>query len=87
MVIETQSTIGELREKNLVLLAKVVDNVKLPLIHPAGNGDSQKPEWVENSSCSAIQKPAQWVLQNCSALTSGIESAMKLDTKRDSLIG
>jgi hypothetical protein len=49
MVIETQPPIAELLAKHPVLLAKVVNDLQLALIHPPGNGDQQKAEWVENS--------------------------------------
>jgi hypothetical protein len=47
MVIEAQSPIAELLAKDPVLLAKVVNDLQLALIHPHGN--QQKAEWVENS--------------------------------------
>ena len=46
IVIETQSPAAELLAKNPVLLAKVIDSQKLALIHPSGDGDQHKPEWV-----------------------------------------
>jgi hypothetical protein len=49
MVIEAQSSMGELLAKNAVLLAKVVNGLQLAPIHPPGNGDQQKPVWVEYS--------------------------------------
>jgi hypothetical protein len=50
MVIEVESPIPELLTKNPVLLAKVVNDLQLALIHPPGNGDQQKAaEWVDNS--------------------------------------
>jgi NAD(P)-dependent dehydrogenase (short-subunit alcohol dehydrogenase family) len=49
MVIETQSPIAQLLAKYPVLLAWVVNDLQLALIHPPGNGDQQKAEWVENS--------------------------------------
>ena len=49
MVMEAQSPITELLAKHPVLLAKVVNDLQLALIHPPGNGDQQKAEWVENS--------------------------------------
>jgi hypothetical protein len=39
----------ELLAKNPVLLAKVVNDLQLALVHPAGNGDQHKPEWIEIS--------------------------------------
>jgi hypothetical protein len=35
--------------KHPVLLAKVVNDLQLALVHPPGNSDQQKTEWVENS--------------------------------------
>jgi hypothetical protein len=49
MVIGAQSPATELLAKHPVLLAKIVNDLQLALIHPPGNGDQQKPEWVENS--------------------------------------
>jgi hypothetical protein len=49
MVMEAQSPIAELLAKDPVLLAQVVNDLQLALIHPPGNGDQQKAEWVENS--------------------------------------
>jgi hypothetical protein len=49
MVTEAQSPIAELLAKHPVLLAKVVNDLQLALVHPSGNGDQQKTEWVENS--------------------------------------
>jgi hypothetical protein len=46
IVIEVLSSATELLAKNPVLLAKVVDDLQLALIHPSGNGDQHKPEWV-----------------------------------------
>ena len=40
---------AELLAKHAVLLAKVVNDLQLALVHPSGNGDQQKAEWVENS--------------------------------------
>jgi hypothetical protein len=44
MVIEAQSPIAELLAKHSVLLARVVNDLQLALIHPSGNGDQQKAE-------------------------------------------
>jgi hypothetical protein len=49
IVIEAQSPSTELLAQNPVFLAKVVNDLQLALIHPSGNGDHHKPEWVENS--------------------------------------
>jgi hypothetical protein len=49
IVINTHSAIAELLAKHPVLLAKVVNDLQSPLVHPSGNGDRQKTEWVENS--------------------------------------
>ena len=45
MVIEAQSPIAELLAKDPGLLAKVVNDLQLALVHPPGNGDQQKAEW------------------------------------------
>jgi hypothetical protein len=49
IVIEAQSPAAELLAKNPVLLAKVINSLQLALIHPSGDGDQHKPEWVEGS--------------------------------------
>ena len=49
IVIEAQSALAQLLAKNPILLAKVINDVQLALIHPPGNGNHHKPEWVENS--------------------------------------
>ena len=49
VIVEPKSPIAELLAKNPVLLAQVVNDLQLALIHPPGNGDQQKTEWVENS--------------------------------------
>jgi hypothetical protein len=35
--------------KHPVLLAKLFDHLKLAVIHPSGNSDQYKPEWIQNS--------------------------------------
>jgi hypothetical protein len=49
MVIKARLPIAELLAENPVLFAKVINNLQLALIHPTGNGDQQKAEWVEYS--------------------------------------
>jgi hypothetical protein len=49
MVTETKSAIAELLAKHPVLLAKVVNDLQLALVHPSGNGNQEKTECVENS--------------------------------------
>ena len=65
MVTETKSASAELLAKVPVLLAKVVNDLQLALIHPPGNGDQQKAERVENSL--GFQSPDRrpwWCRQN-----------------------
>jgi hypothetical protein len=35
--------------QNAILLAPIVNDEQLMLVHPAGDGDQQKPEWVQGS--------------------------------------
>src|ERR1700735_1398700 len=62
MVTEAQSPITELLAKNLVLLAWIVNDPELALIHPPGNGAQQKAQWVENSL--GLQSPLSRVWGN-----------------------
>jgi hypothetical protein len=49
VVIEAYSPAAELLSKNAVLLAKVINDLQLPLAHPAGDGDQPEMEWVKDS--------------------------------------
>src|SRR5215469_7152164 len=40
---------AELLRKNAVLLTKVINDLQLALVHPAGDGDQQEMEWVKDS--------------------------------------
>src|SRR5215831_19065797 len=55
IVIEVHSPTTELFAKHPVLLAKIFHDLQLVVVHPPGDGDQQKPEWVEHSLC--IQNP------------------------------
>jgi len=46
---------AELFSKHPILLAKILNDLQLALVHPPGDGDQQKPEWVEHSL--RIQNP------------------------------
>src|ERR1019366_6166303 len=64
IVIEAHSPATELLAKNPVLLAKVVNDQQLALVHPPGGGDQHEPEWVENalriqSSLSRLPGPGR----------------------------
>jgi hypothetical protein len=41
--------------KHPILLAKILNDLQLALVHPPGDGDQQQPEWVEHSL--RIQNP------------------------------
>jgi hypothetical protein len=41
--------IAELLAENPVLLAKLMHDLQLVLVHPAGDRDQHEPEWVQNS--------------------------------------
>ena len=45
---EPQASLAELFTQHPVLLAQVLDHLKLALIHPSGNSDQDKPEWIQN---------------------------------------
>jgi hypothetical protein len=49
VVVESQSTSAELLAENPVLLAKVMDDLQLALVPPAGDRDQHEPEWVQDS--------------------------------------
>ena len=52
VVIEAHSPAAELLSKNAILLAKVINDLQLALVHPAGDSDQQESEWVKDSGCS-----------------------------------
>jgi hypothetical protein len=54
-VIEAHSPAAELLSKNTILLAKVINDVQLALVHPAGDSDQKESEWVKGSL--GLQKP------------------------------
>ena len=45
----------ELFSKHPILLAKIFNDLQLAVVHPPGDGDQQKSEWVEHSL--RIQNP------------------------------
>src|SRR5262252_9501925 len=49
VVIEAYPPAAELLSKNAILLAKVINDLQLALVHPAGDGDQQESEWVKDS--------------------------------------
>src|SRR5215471_5530060 len=49
MVIEAHSPVTELFSKRPILLAKVVNDLQLAVVHPPGNSDQHKPERVDPS--------------------------------------
>src|SRR5215831_5042699 len=49
IVIEAHSLATELLAKHPILLAQIFNDLQLPVVHPPGDGDQQKPEWVEHS--------------------------------------
>src|SRR6516162_5601284 len=55
IVIETHSPATELFSKYPILLAQIFNDQQLAVVHPPGDGDQQKPEWVEHSL--RIQNP------------------------------
>src|SRR5258708_24005591 len=70
IIIEAQSSATELLAKNPVLLTKVIDDLQLTLIHPTGNGDQHKPEWVEislglQSSLSRVPDTGETIADPC----------------------
>src|SRR5215471_10415888 len=46
---EAHPSAAELLSKNAVLLTKVINDLQLALVHPAGDGDQQEMEWVKDS--------------------------------------
>src|SRR6516225_5683620 len=49
IVIEAHSPATELFSKHPILLAQVFNDLQLAVVHPPGDGNKQKPEWVEHS--------------------------------------
>src|SRR5215467_3508856 len=48
VVIEAHSPVAELLSKNAILLVKVINDLQLALVHPAGDSDQQESEWVKD---------------------------------------
>src|SRR5262245_62109027 len=46
---EAHSPATELFSKHPILLAKIFNDLQLTVVHPPGDGDQQKSEWVERS--------------------------------------
>src|SRR5215469_11349221 len=55
IVIEAHPPAPELFSKHPILLAKIFNDLQLAVVHPPGDGDQQKSEWVEHSL--RIQNP------------------------------
>ena len=55
MVIEAKSPATQLLAQNPILFAKVFNDLQLAVVHPAGNSDQHKSEWVDQSL--RIQNP------------------------------
>jgi hypothetical protein len=49
VIVEPHPLPAELLAKNPVLLAKVIDDLQLVLVHPPGDGDQHEPEWIQDS--------------------------------------
>src|SRR5262252_566838 len=49
IVIEAHSPITELFSKHPILFAEIFNDLQLAVVHPPGDGDQQKLEWVEHS--------------------------------------
>jgi hypothetical protein len=47
--IQAHSLAAELFAEHPILLAKIFNELLLAVVHPPGDGNHQKPEWVENS--------------------------------------
>ena len=55
IVIEAHSPATELFSQHQILFAEIFNDLQLAVVHPPGDGDQQKSEWVERSLC--IQNP------------------------------
>src|SRR5215471_10344643 len=55
IVIQAHSPATELFSKHRILLTKIFNDLQLAVVHPRGDGDQQKSEWVEHSL--RIQNP------------------------------
>src|SRR5215469_14858035 len=49
LVLEAHSPITELFSQHPILLAKIFNDLQLAVVHPPGDSDQQKLEWVEHS--------------------------------------
>ena len=49
VVIEAHSPATELFSKHPILLAQIFNDLPLAVVHPPGEGDQQKSEWVDHS--------------------------------------
>ena len=47
VIAEPQTPNAELLTKNTLFFAEIFDHLQLAQIHPSGNGDQQKPEWIK----------------------------------------
>src|SRR5215471_14904569 len=63
IVIEAHSPATELFSKYAILLAKILNDLLLAVVHPPGNSDQHKPKWVDPSL--RIQNPLSrpWIRQ------------------------
>src|SRR5262252_3979242 len=55
IVIEAHPPATELFSQHQILFAEIFNDLQLAVVHPPGDGDQQKPEWVEHSLC--LQNP------------------------------
>jgi hypothetical protein len=59
IVIQPEPSAAELFSKDPIFFAQIIDGILLLLIHPAGQGDEHKPEWVK----ALLRFPVQSLLR------------------------
>jgi len=77
---EPQPSSAELCSQNAILLAPIVNDEQLMLVHPAGDGDQQKPEWGPGLSASC--EPIIASLQRSAAAEDSSRSDFRTITHR-----
>src|SRR5215467_702509 len=55
LVIEAHSLATELFSQHPILFAEILNDLQLAVVHPPGDSDHHKPEWVEHSL--SLQSP------------------------------
>src|SRR6516164_8106284 len=84
IVIEAHSPATELFSQHPILFAEIFNDLQLAVIHPPGDSDQHKPEWVEHSL--RIQNPLS-LPPSCSSKTSHLHADPFSDHTGSSKLG